>query len=352
MATPFLSSEEYDERAHRLYDDGEFDAALETLKEGLRLYPHSVELYVGLGYTRLAREEYAWARQAFERGLVLDPEHEDALVGLGESLLRLGQRPDALRLFDRVLGGGAEDVDLLLTMGRALYREQLYDAAERVFRTGLRMHADSADLGAGLGYTLHRQGDERAARAELRRALRLDGNHHEARIYLAHMLYDRGEWGAALAELETVPPEEHHDPLAVARLIELRRALAGTEDEVADLGRWEARLDELDVDDDPIDVLLAEIEERWAVRDEAAVEEGAPPHRVVLVPGTVLSGSWYEIVRQIRDSGSGMPGESVAEFMARRAREERGRSGQELSTTTPHDFVVAGARAGLWRIEH
>src|SRR5919106_4271587 len=101
MANPFLGSEEYDERAHRLYDDGEYDSALETLKEGLKVYPHSVELYIGLGYTRLAREEFIWAKQAFERALVLDPEHEDAFVGLGESLLRFGRREDALRLFAR-----------------------------------------------------------------------------------------------------------------------------------------------------------------------------------------------------------------------------------------------------------
>ena len=73
MATPFLSSEEYDERAHRLYDNGEYDQALDVLKEALGLYPHSVELYVGMGYTRLAREEFVWAKQSFERALVLDP---------------------------------------------------------------------------------------------------------------------------------------------------------------------------------------------------------------------------------------------------------------------------------------
>src|SRR5690606_41671657 len=84
-------SEEYDELAHRHYDQGDYDAALEALKEGLSLYPHSVDLYVGIGYTRLAREEYGWARQAFERALVLDPEHEDALVGMGEVMLRFGQ---------------------------------------------------------------------------------------------------------------------------------------------------------------------------------------------------------------------------------------------------------------------
>ena len=121
MATPFLSSEEYDERAHRLYNAGDYDRALETLKEGLVLYPHCADLHVGLGYTRLAREEFAWARQSFETAIALEPDHEDALVGLGEVLLRLGRKEEALELFERVRrGAGAADLERLLSMGRAL----------------------------------------------------------------------------------------------------------------------------------------------------------------------------------------------------------------------------------------
>ena len=56
MPTPFLSSEEYDERAHQLYNEGNYEAALTTLREGLGLYPNSVELHVGVGYARLARD--------------------------------------------------------------------------------------------------------------------------------------------------------------------------------------------------------------------------------------------------------------------------------------------------------
>ena len=82
MATPFLSSEEYDERAHQLYNEGQYDEALSVLREGLTLYPNSVELHVGVGYAQLAREEYAWARRSFEQALVLEPEHEDGLAGL------------------------------------------------------------------------------------------------------------------------------------------------------------------------------------------------------------------------------------------------------------------------------
>src|SRR5438046_10751453 len=124
MPTPFLSSEEYDERAHQLYNEGQYEEALRVLREGLALYPNAVELHIGVGYAQLAREEFAWARRSFEDALVLEPEHEDGLAGLGESLLKLGQDEAALRCFHRTLElGYGDDIDLMLQVGRARFRE-------------------------------------------------------------------------------------------------------------------------------------------------------------------------------------------------------------------------------------
>src|SRR5437773_9877164 len=92
MSEPFLSSDDYDERAHQLYTDGHYDEAIEVLREGLGLYPHTVELHVGMGYARLAREEYLWARRAFEVAICLDPDHEVALAGLGVVHFKYGVR--------------------------------------------------------------------------------------------------------------------------------------------------------------------------------------------------------------------------------------------------------------------
>jgi Flp pilus assembly protein TadD len=354
MATPFLSSEEYDERAHRLYDEGDYEAALDTLKEGLRLYPHSVDLYVGLGYTRLAREEFVWAKHAFQRALVLDPEHDEARVGMGEALLRFGQRTEARRLFGEVRdGGGLDDVDLMLSMGRALYREQMYEDALEVFSMTAAEHAQSAEVAAALAYTLHRLGDEEGARRELRRGLKLDPSHYEARIYLGHMLYDRGDWSGALRELDRVSAGDHWDALAVARLLELKRALQGYETGAAALVALEERLQELDGGADATDDLLEEVEAAAIGRVEgpAAAPEPGPPHCVQLVQGCVYTGSWYEIVRQLRDV-TGLPGESVAQFMRRRADEERNRSGVPLPSEDPREFLLGGARAGYWHIEY
>jgi Flp pilus assembly protein TadD len=352
MATPFLSSEEYDERAHRYYDDGNYDAALDTLKEGLRLYPHSVELYVGLGYTRLAREEFVWAKQAFERALVLDPEHEDGLVGMGESMLRFGQQQEALRLFAQARETACgEDLELLLTMGRALYRERLYIEAREVFAEAVELHPNSAEAAAAYGYTLHRLDEETPARRQLRRALHLDGEYHEARIYLGHLLYDRGDWVGAAREFERVTPGEHWDTLAIWRLIELKRALEGLQPGAPELAVWERRLEEVEGQEDAIEELLAELEAGSQGEPEgAAVEADGDAHRVHLPDGGIVVGTWTDIVEQLRQARA--PGETIAQFMRRMADEAQERAGVTVPAEDARSVVLAGARAGFWQIEY
>jgi len=380
MGTSFLSSEEYDELAHKHYDAGEYDEALTVLREGLAQYPDSVLLHVGMGYTRVAREEYAWARQCFERALELDPEYEDAWVGLGETLLKFGKVDEALRCFGQIdeMGLG-DDLELGLTVGRALYREGLFTDARARFAALSAAHPDSAELAAARGYTLHALGDDLGARRELRRAVRLDTELHEARIYLSHLLHDRGDHRGALQELEQVPPEEHWDTLSVWRYMELKTQLDGVAEEDAWFQPWRERLAELEAEPDDIDHLLAEVEASFegAVDEQAqaalelsaqmdfimkilgpapgALEpagEGARTHhRVRTAEGSVFEGSWDDIVGGMRDS-CGEPGITLAAFMRRAARQIRERTGRDVPCHSAEAFLKAGARMGLLQIEN
>ena len=49
MSERFLSSEEYDEQAHQLYNDGDYEGALEMLKEGLFVIPQCRRVMCGAG---------------------------------------------------------------------------------------------------------------------------------------------------------------------------------------------------------------------------------------------------------------------------------------------------------------
>jgi tetratricopeptide (TPR) repeat protein len=379
MPTPFLSSEEYDERAHQLYNEGQYDEALQVLREGLALYPNAVELHIGVGYAQLAREEFAWARRSFEDALVLEPEHEDGLAGLGESVLKLGQDDAALRCFNRTLElGYGDDIDLMLQIGRALFREgsireraDFFEHAKEFFETAVQQAPESAEAVSCVGYTQHRLGDDDGAIVSLRRSLQLDSDHSEARIYLANILYDRGEYEAALYHLEQTTPEDHWDELGIWRLIELKRTLYKVTEQDPELKPWDDRLTELASDLDDVDELLMELDPRHPGDEttrEAQIargqlelfgtllsgladqkEEAGAAHQIVARDGTKFAGSWEEIVLRMRDT-VGDPTHTMEDFMRRAARRGFKETGVPIPTHDAESFIKGSADAGLLRI--
>ncbi len=367
MDKHFLSSEEYDEQAHQHYNAGRYDEALALLADGLAIYPNAVDLHVGVGYARLAREEYGWAKRAFEEALVLDPDHEDGLAGLGETLLRFNQRDGALRCFRKVLELGYEDdLDLMLQCGRALFREGLVLEAKEFFDVVIAQVPDSAEALALIGYCQHRLGEEERAIASLRRALLLDDDHFEARIYLANMLYDQSAFEDAFAHFDATLPEEHWDEMGIWRYIELSATLRRVSEDDPGLKPWHDRLLELEGEPDSIDLMLEDIENRAALEAERdargqlelfgamlaglATQSQPVQHQVTLADGRTLEGSWEEIVQQMRGARGARGGRTLQEFMQTEARRASAQTGVSISATDAESFIRGSADAGILRI--
>ena len=369
MPSPFLSSEEYDEQAHQLYNEGNYDGALDMLREGLALYPGAVELHVGVGYARLARDEFVWARRCFEEALVLDPDHEDSLAGLGETLLKFGQESSALKAFNRILElGYQDDVELMLQVARVLFREELMDDAERFLNVALQQTPENAEAVAMLGYVEHRRGEDVAAIATLRRALRIDPEHTEARIYLGNLMYDRGDFEAALYHLDRTQPEDHWDELGIWRVIELRKSTYRLADDDESFKVWDERLGELAGEPDTIDDMLAEIEmkageiaEREArgqlelfgalLADLSGKQREKMLHHVVGRDGRAYEGTFEEIVDLMRGDST-LPARTPVEFMQQEARRGFSLTGVLIPSGDAESFIRGSADAGLLRILH
>jgi tetratricopeptide (TPR) repeat protein len=366
VSEPFLSSDEYADRAHKLYHEGRYDEAIAALREAIERFPHAVELHVGLAYVQLAVEEYAWARADFERAIALDPNDEEALAGLGEALLKLGDRPGALQCFDRVLAMGfREDHDLMLQVGRALFREGMLRHARGFFELGARHHPDSSEAAAALGYAEHRLGEEENALFWLRHALDLDELHAEARVYLGNLLYDRGEYEASLFHFERTDPGEHYDELALWRTIELKKSIYRLETNDPELLPWQQRLAELAIDLDPVDQFLADLaatQPDGSVRDPHQIElfgtlltelqamQRRPTgdvHRVRTASGITYAGTWEEIVLQMKMDDRDGIGSSLQEYMERVARRSHDRTGAVIPVSDAQSFVEGIAATGL-----
>jgi tetratricopeptide (TPR) repeat protein len=371
MAEPFRSSDEYDEQAHQLYNEARYDAALALLRDGLTRYPQAVELHVGVGYAQLAREEYAWARQAFDVALSFDGDHEDALAGLGETLLVLGQLEGALRAFQRLIDlEFADDHELMLQVGRALFREGFFAEARRFFEISREHHPASAEVAASLGYTAHRLGMDADAFYWLRRALEFEPEYAEPRIYLANILYDRGEIPAALLHFARARPDDHYDDLGVWRTIELLKSARRCGDNDPELQPWLARLAEIGRDTDVEDVVLAEIESLQPdgssrdpqqlelfgtlMRDVPGMQKRFPlssgVHMIETLNGLVLRGTWDELVMHLQTVEGAWADGTVAEFMQVFARRGSAETGVKIPVGSSEPFLRGAAAAGVIRI--
>lgn len=373
MSDVFRTSDDFDEQAHQLYNEGRYDEALSLLRQGLALYPNAIELHIGTAYAYLAREDYAWARRSFEHAVGLDPDQEDGLAGLGETLLKFGDRDGAMRAFERILQlGFADDCELMLQIGRALFREGLIAPAHRFFELAVIANPSSPSAAACVGYAVHRLGNDGGALYWLRRALELEPAFPEARIYLANLLYDRGESDAALHHLGRTQPDDHYDELGIWRHIELKRATYRLPDDDPELVPWVERLNELAGEPDQTDMLLAEVEAQQpdgSVRDPHQLElfgtllselhamqkrpgQSDTTHQVVTLAGDVLRGTWDEILLQMKAADREWAAGSLRDFMTRQAERGRTETGVVIPTTGAEAFIRGSAEAGVVRIVH
>ena len=371
MTEPYLSSDEYDEQAHQLYNEARYDDALALLREGLLRYPQAADLHVGIGYAQLAREEYAWARSAFDRALEMDPEHEDALAGVGETQLVLGQLEGALHAFHRIIElGFDDDHELMLQVGRALFREGFFTEARLFFERAHTHHADSPEIAASLGYTAHRLGLDADAFYWLRRALELEPEYPEPRIYLANVLYDRGETAPALNHFARTKPEDHVDDLGIWRTIELLKLARNVGDDDPDVQLWLARLADLGGEASPEDLLLAEIESMQpdgTPRDPNQLElfgtlmrdvpemlrRSAPDagvHVIETLTGMTLRGSWDDLLMHLQTVEGAWADGTLLEFMEAFARRGTAETGVTIPITSAEAFIRGSAEAGVVRI--
>lgn len=354
MNTGFWSAEEYDRKAQERYEAGEYDAALEILREGAALYPEAVELRVSLGFTQLAREEFVHARRAFSAALALEGDHEDGLAGIGEVYLKLGERARALASFERVLDlGFGRDGDLMLSIGRALVREDLLEHAERFFRLAIDADDEGADAAADLAYVVHRQGRPSEAREWLEAALAADPDNHDVRCLVANDLYEAGDRRGALAQYERIPAAAMWDSLTLWRVIELLRACRQEADEGPAVRPYLERLDELFDAASPADRLIEEVVSTLGDGRDSGItgqfdmfRPGAESARSTEPP----SRDWSGVVRMLCRMSSN-PDRTVEQFMEDTAHRVQAATGLALPTDDPGAFLEASARAGVLRLD-
>ncbi|TET83713.1 MAG: tetratricopeptide repeat protein, partial [Anaerolineales bacterium] len=149
-------------------DIKQFDKAIESFQEALRVDPENIQAQVNVGSVRLEQKSYAEAVAEYEKALSIDDEDVAARAGLCEAHIALGDQAltkgrvkDAIRSYQQVLSINTEHTDARQRMAD-IYKQRAEAAvAETRFDQAL------SDYRKALNYTPEDQALE-ARYAELR----------------------------------------------------------------------------------------------------------------------------------------------------------------------------------------
>jgi tetratricopeptide (TPR) repeat protein len=97
----WVDAEQHAELAHQYYEAGQWDKAVDELRQALSVNPEQSEWQFGLGLTLDALQRYEEAIDAYQHVVRLRGEDVDALLHLGVDLIRVGQPERVLDVLQR-----------------------------------------------------------------------------------------------------------------------------------------------------------------------------------------------------------------------------------------------------------
>ena len=173
---------------------GNYDQALETLKEGLSLVPDSVSLIIALGGVYADIDELEQARSHFEQALTLDPDNLSSLFIIFLIWLENESEPDLQETFERIK-----------TFPRSIpfsffsdLLEHCSDANESGWVDTILAYLDTQyqhddDALVELAFEYKARGYDSKAVSILRRVLSHNSKHITANIRLGSIYYEMGQ---------------------------------------------------------------------------------------------------------------------------------------------------------------
>ena len=170
----------------------------------------------GLGYTHLARKDFAQSVTAFDRALAANAAYVPALLGKGEALMGQNEQALALAVFEKAIAANPSmtsvraRVDVLrfravqeqVERAQAAARAGRLDEAEAAYERAIAASPESGFLYRELAAVEQQRGNFDEALAHARTAIALDKADGAAHAIAGAVLEGRGDFGGAAAEFE------------------------------------------------------------------------------------------------------------------------------------------------------
>ncbi len=276
LATCYSQKAASDKEKGTLYDMYA-QKALDTLMEGVRMFPKDPDLLCETGYFHLYQGNTETAQNFFEQYLAVAPEGEkrskvekvfsdinrkisnDASLMHAYDQIAMGEENEALATLKKWIEKNPKKWNGYFLKGWALRKLDRFDEAREAFLTCLQLGEKDGDIYNELSLCEFSMGNRALAKEYLEIAVDLDGNNLTYLSNLAYMQLEDGEYEEARRLLEKARAIDSEDPL-IQELMKDYSAKTGdtlsehaTVEEVLDdetLGQVVKQHDEKEVHDD------------------------------------------------------------------------------------------------------
>ncbi|HZP60244.1 MAG TPA: tetratricopeptide repeat protein [Opitutaceae bacterium] len=166
--------------AVQLYNNGQYEAAVDKYRAVTALQPDNAKAFYWLGCSYYRLKKYSEAVTSYTEATRLQPDYCDAWIYLGNSLDYVGRLNDAIDAYRKATEAKPDNPQGYFELGVAYFRAERYDDAINSYQQANQLKADYPRLQHNLGQTLRKLGRYDDALAALRLAVSQDPQDYDS----------------------------------------------------------------------------------------------------------------------------------------------------------------------------
>lgn len=180
---------------------GEYDGAINSYRNALKLQPSMPDLHFNLGIVFGNLNRFEEAANSYRKAIALNPKFFEAYGNLGTLMQKQGKLEEAVASYRKAISINP-DARGYFNLGTALRDQGKLDEAIKSYQQAIQLFPNYADAHSNLGETLRDQGNMQEAIKSYQNALALNPNHPSANYNMAEFLYLAKRYDEAIPHFE------------------------------------------------------------------------------------------------------------------------------------------------------
>tara|TARA_B100000780_G_scaffold24316_1_gene15477 strand:+ start:673 stop:2637 length:1965 start_codon:yes stop_codon:yes gene_type:complete len=195
-------AEVYNNMGIVLKDKGDLEIALDSYKQALRIKPYYAEVYNNMGIALKDKGDLEAAIDSFNQALKIKPDYAEAYYNTGITLKDKGDLEAAIDSFNQALKIKPDYAEVYNNMGIALKEKGDLEAAIGSFKQALKSKPDFAEVYNNMGIALKDRGSLEAAIDSYKQALKIKPDYAEVYYNMGIALKGKDDLEAAIYSYE------------------------------------------------------------------------------------------------------------------------------------------------------